>query len=163
MTTDKHSMERPIAKITKENHFNNLVNNLPLFTSIFAIQCAMAHFVFSEIIDPGSFAIILGTTLITLFSFIYAYDRHHHIFIYKDKIHVHFNLIGSEKVIPFATIKKVLAPEQECEFASLSLVLKNDEVVDFHFIDYPVQVKKIILKYIEENQIELKEEFKVAA
>lgn len=158
-------MEKPIAKITKENHFNNLVNNLPLFTCIFAIQCTMAHFVFAEIIDPGSFAIILSSTLITLFSFIYAYDRHHHILIYKDKIRVHFKLTGSEKIIPFATIKKVLAPEEECEFASLSLVLKNDEMVDFHFIDYPVQVKKIILKYIAENQLqnEFVEEIKKAA
>ena len=68
-------MEKALAKLTRENHFNNLIDNLPLFTIMYAAQCALAHYVFYEIVNPGHFAMILGVTLILIMSGVYIYDR----------------------------------------------------------------------------------------
>lgn len=145
-------MRKPIAKITKENHLNNLISNLPLFTIIYGVQCALAHYFFRDIVDPGSFAIILGATIIGLISCLYAYDKYHHIIIYQDKLQVYLELFGSSQTIPFSEIKEIIVPAEECDFASMTLVLKNDQQIDFHFIDYPVQVKEVLLSLNSENE-----------
>lgn len=138
-------MRKPIAKITKENHLNNLVSNLPLFTIIYGIQCALAHFFFRDIVEPGNFAMILGGTIVGLISLLYIHDKYHHIIIYEDRLQVYFEPFSLSKTIPFSEIESIIAPKEECDFASLTLVLKNKQQIDFHFIDYPVQVKKVLL------------------
>lgn len=143
-------MEQAIAKLTRENHFQNLINNLPLFTILYGTQCALAYFVFYEIVDPGVFALALAGCLITLISSLYIYDSYHHIIIYKNRLHIYFELFGLSKTIMYEDILDILAPEQECEFSSIRLVLSEDRVYDIHFIDYPMQVRKILLNYINQ-------------
>lgn len=141
-------MENAIARLTKENHFNNLIGNLPLFTVLYVVQCALAHFVFNDIVNPGHFALALGASLIFLMSFIYVYDRYHHIIIYKNRLHIFFEPLRMSKSIYFDDIVDIISPEQECEFASLRIQLKDEKVYDIHFIDHPLQVKQILKKYI---------------
>lgn len=155
--TDKGLMENAIARLTKENHFNNLIGNLPLFTILYGVQCALAHFVFSDIVNPGHFALALGASLIFLMSFIYIYDRFHHVIIYKNRLHIYFEPLKTSKDIMFEDIQEIYAPEQECEFASLRIQLKNKQVVDLHFIDYPLQVKQILKKFIANYHAEQEE------
>ena len=143
-------MSKPIAKITKEHHFDNLINNLPLFTILYATQCLMAHFIFSEIVNPSLFAIVLGATLITLLSTIYVYYRYHHIIVFEDRIHIYFEPLNISKIIQISSIKKIEAPLEECEFASIYITLQNDELIGLHFIDYPLQVKNFLSQIIEQ-------------
>lgn len=138
-------MTKPIAKITKENHLNNLIANLPLFTIIYGVQCALAHFFFRDIVDPGNFAMILGGTIIAMITMLYTYDKYHHIIIFKEGLQVYSDLFGTSHLIPFDQIEEIRVPKEECDFASLTLILKNKKQIDFHFIDYPVQVKKVLL------------------
>ena len=138
-------MNKPIAKITKENHLNNLISNLPLFTIVYGIQCALAHFFFRDIVDPGNFAMILGGTIVGLISMLYAYDRYHHIIIYQDKVQIYFELFNLSQTISFEHIEEIIAPREECDFASLTLVLSDKQRIDLHFVDYPVQVKQVLL------------------
>jgi len=147
-------MENAIAKLTRENHFNNLINNLPLFTILYATQCALAHYVFYDIVNPGSFAVALGTCLIFLVSSIYVYDKYHHVIIYKNRFHVYFEIFGISKTIMFDDIEDIVGPSEECEFSSLRLVLKNDLVYDLHFIDYPMQVRKILLTHLQNHKMD---------
>lgn len=144
-------MTKPIARITKENHLNNLISNLPLFTIIYGIQCALAHFFFRDIVDPGNFAMVLGGTIVGLIGLLYTYDKYHHILIYKDKLQVYFEPFKMSQIITFDQIADIQVPESECEFASMTLILKNNERIDFHFIDYPVQVKQVLLTIQKEN------------
>lgn len=147
-------MNKPIARITKENHLNNLIANLPLFTIIYGVQCALAHFFFRDIVDPGNFAMILGGTIVGMISLLYVYDRHHHIIIYKDSLQIYFEIFGISQKIPFDQIVDIKVPNEECDFASLTLVLKDKSQIDFHFIDYPVQVKQVILSIQGEKDLE---------
>lgn len=141
-------MDKALAKLTRENHLNNLVENMPLFVILYAAQCAMAHFIFYNIVDPGHFAVILGLTLIIVMLGIYIFDKYNHIIVYENKLQIFFEVFGTSRVIAFDDIIDIQAPEQECEFGPITLVLKNKKVVHLQFIDYPVQVKKILQEYV---------------
>ena len=153
-------MKKPIAKITKENHLNNLINNLPLFTIIYGFQCLLAHFFFREIVNVGDFSAILGGSIIGLITLLYAYDKYHHIVLFEDSIQVYTEVLGHRKTILFDQIQEIIVPRDECDFASLTLQLKDESKIDFLFVDYPLQVKKVILnlknqkeEIIEERQV----------
>ncbi|MBD64367.1 MAG: hypothetical protein CME62_04120 [Halobacteriovoraceae bacterium] len=144
-------MDKALAKLTRENHFNNLIDNLPLFTILYGAQCAMAYFIFYNIVDPGRFAVILGISIISIMSAIYVYDKYNHVLVYKNKIQIFFEVFGTSKVIHFDDILDFQAPSFECEFGPVTIVLKNKSVIHLQFIDYPVQVKKVLQEYLHQH------------
>lgn len=136
-------MENAIARIGRDNHMKNLIGKLPLITAIFGLQCFFLLQMKTSI-HVGDFATMMGCFLIAFIGSLYVYDRYHHVIIYKDQIVVYFSLFNMHRSIPLNQIKEIIAPEEECDFSSLSLVLNDEETVSFHFVDYPVQVKSII-------------------
>lgn len=116
----------------------------------------MAHYFFQEIVNVGNFSAILGGSIIGLITLLYAYDKHHHIILFEDSIQVYAEVLGHRKTIVLEQIEDIIVPKDECDFASLTLVLKDKSKIDFLFIDYPVQVKRVILS-LKEVQAEEKE------
>lgn len=137
-------MEIAIARIGRDNHLNNLIAKLPLITTIFALQCFFLMQVEGGEIDVGYFASLMGCFLILLVSTLFVYDKYHHVIIYKSQIVVYFAPLNAHRVIELKDIKSVVAPQKECDFSSISIQLKTGEIISFHFVDYPVQVKTII-------------------
>lgn len=136
-------MDNAIARIGRDNHLNNLINKLPLITVIFGLQCFFLMQMSGQI-NVGEFASMMGLFLIGLVGSLYVYDKYHHVIIYQDQIVVYFSPLNTQRVIALSDIENIIAPEEECDFSSISLQLKTNETVSFHFVDYPVQVKTVI-------------------
>lgn len=136
-------MNRPIVKIGRDNHLNNLINKLPLITAIFGLQCFFIMKMQDQV-NVGEFSTFMGLFLIGLISSLYIYNRHHHVIIYQDQILIYFTPFNSQRVVHMSDIDAVIAPEEECDFSSIALKLKSKETVSIHFVDYPLQVKGII-------------------
>ena len=136
-------MDKAIVKIGRDNHLGNLFSKLPLITVIFGMQCFFLMQMKSQV-NVGEFSTLMGACLIALIGSLYVYDRYHHVIIYKDQIVVHFSLFNLHKVIPLSEISFIRAPAEECDFSSITLELKSNEKISFHFVDYPLQVKSII-------------------
>lgn len=140
-------MSDAIAKVGRTNHLNSLLAKLPLLTFLYGMQCYLIH-EFSPEVEIGNYALWLGIGLISLVSLLYAYDRYHHVLIYKDKLVLHFELLGLSKEVHYDQIDQIITPEEECDYASILLKLKDEKTIVLHFVDYPLQVKKVI----EENK-----------
>lgn len=136
-------METPIAKIGRDNHLNNLMGKLPLITAIFGLQCFFLMQVQSEI-NIGEFSFIMGSFLVALICSLFIHDKYHHVLIYKNHLTIYFAPLNLKREISMDEIKEIFAPKEECDFASISIELKSKEIISFHFVDYPLQVKSVI-------------------
>ena len=148
-------MEKVIAKLGKENHLNSLMNRLPFLTLIYALQCLLVYHMAKEI-NLGDFALYMGLSLIFLICSLFIYDKYHHILLYKDHLLVYFEPLNHHRKIYCSEIKEIITPKQECDFSSIMLILKDEKssAVSLHFIDYPLQVKKVMEQLISQDQKE---------
>lgn len=147
-----------MARLGRDNHLDNLLSRLPLLTTIYGIQCIMVANL-AKNIDIGSFALYMGLSLICFITALYIHDKHHHVLLFSDHILIYFEPLKMSKKIMYDDIDDVLVPEDEVPFSSIIIKLKNDEHISLHFVDYPVQVKKVIydIKHGNFEKPELKE------
>lgn len=139
-----------VARLGRENHLNNLIARLPVLTTIYGVQCLMVYHMALDV-NIGDFALYMGISLIMLVGALFIHDKYHHVLLYKDHILVYFQPLNTYKKIKYEDIKEVIAPEKECDFASILIKLKNGEHIAFHFVDFPVQVKQVIEEIISER------------
>lgn len=144
-------MNRAIAKLTRENHLSNLISGLPLLTALYGLNCILMYN-FIEGLNVGSFALYLGAMLITFVVGLFIYDKYHHVLLYNDHLLIYFQPLQLARKVEYKNIQEIITPEHECEFSSMLIKLKNDQVISLHFIDYPQEVKKVIIQMIVLNE-----------
>lgn len=140
---DKFGMEKALAKLTKENHLNTLLDGLPLLTTLYGINCLMAHY-FIEGINIQAFSLSLGCMLIVFVSGLFVYDKYHHVLLYDQYLLIYFQPLGYAKKIPYSQISKVLTAEEDVQFSSVQIKLKSNKDISLHFVDHPKHAKKFI-------------------
>jgi hypothetical protein len=140
---DKLFMNKAIARIGRENHIKHLTRILPFITSIFGVQCYLIY-KYAKGIQVGDYAMFLGVSLVTFIVALVYYDNNHHVIIYPKHLHIFFPAMGTDRKVFYNEIDKIIAPEEECNFSTLVLKLKNEEHVVFYFVDYPLHVKELI-------------------
>jgi hypothetical protein len=146
---------KAIAKLGRENHLNGLLSRLPFLTIIYGVQCTVIH-LFAKNLDVSQFATTLGLMLIGLVTGLFIYDKYHHVLLYSDHILVYFEPLNTAKRINYSDIEDIVIPENECEFSSIMLKLKNKDNVTFHFVDFPHEVKQVI-NDIKNNNTEIED------
>ncbi len=144
---------KPIARIGRDNHLDNLVARLPVLSFLYGLQCLFIYYMIKEI-DIGNFALYLAISLIAFVLSMFVYDKYNHVILYSDHILLYFEPLNIKKEIPYEDIKDIITPKEEMPFSSIFIKLKNDEYISLHFIDYPLQVKKVIfeLKHLHEEE-----------
>ncbi len=142
--------KQAIAKLGKENHLNGLMARLPFLTTIYGIQCLLIYHMVTEI-NASHFAVSLGLMLIGLVTSLFIYDKYHHVLLYQDHLLVYFEPLNTAKKILYEDIQEIVVPENECDFSSIMLKLKNEQNISFHFIDYPHEVKQVITDLINQK------------
>ncbi|MAZ47960.1 MAG: hypothetical protein CME65_05315 [Halobacteriovoraceae bacterium] len=145
-------MEKPLAKLTKENHLNNLLDGLPLLTTLYGVNCLMAHY-FIEGINIQMFALSLGFMLIAFVCGLFVYDKYHHVLLYDQYMLIYFQPLGFAKKIPYSNISKVLTVSEETQFSSLLIKLKSKRSISVHFVDHPTHAKKFIDEMVGINRL----------
>tara|TARA_Y100000031_G_C7875754_1_gene228417 strand:- start:23 stop:505 length:483 start_codon:yes stop_codon:yes gene_type:complete len=149
---DKNNMDRAVAKLTKENHLNSLLDGLPLLTTLYGVNCLMAHY-FIEGINIQNFAFSLGAMLIVFVSGLFVYDKYHHILLYDQYMLIYFQPLGYAKKIPYSRISKVITIEEEAHFSSLMIKLQDEKQISLHFVDHPTHAKKFIDELVGMNRL----------
>jgi len=144
-------MEKAIAKLTKENHLNTLIDGLPLLTTIYGINCLMAHYLI-EGIDIGSFSLGLGVLLVSFISALFVYDKYHHVLLYRDHMLIYFQPLGHARKIDYHDIHEVITVEEDVQFSSILIKMKDKSDFAVHFIDHPQAAKKF-LDEIKKNKL----------
>lgn len=146
---DKTDMEKPIAKLSRQNHMDHIISVLPLITAVFAVQCYLMS-QFTSGVEIGDLAIGLACGLIAFVGGLFVYDKNHQIYVYPDHIRSGFGMFGGLKKISLNAVAAVVAPEEEKNFSSLILKMKDKRSHIFYFVDYPLNVKKLL-----DHQIDL--------
>lgn len=136
-------MNKPLAKIGRQNHLNHLVAIMPLLTIVYCVQCFIMH-KFAPQMDIGEYAINLGVLLSAFIGMMVYYDNNHNVLIYKDHLHIHFGILGTDIKVNLQDIEEIIAPEKEMPFSSLMIKTKDKKRYMFYFVDFPLQVKTII-------------------
>ena len=145
-------MEKAVAKLTKENHLNTLLDGLPLLTTLDGVNCLMAHY-FIEGINIQAFALSLGGMLIAFVCGLFVYDKYHHVLLYDQYMLIYFQPFGYAKKIPYQKIHKVITVEEEVHFSSLLIKLKDEKELSLHFVDHPTHAKKFIDELVGMNRL----------
>ena len=149
-------MKKVLAKIGRENHINHLITVMPLIVMVYAVQCYVM-WSFSPDMKIGDYAITMGCVLSSFIGLMVYYDNNHHVLIYEDRLHIYFGLTGTNKIIEFSDIEKVLAPDEDVNFSNLIIKTKEEKNHVFYFVDHPLLVKKLIEKQMTGKK-DLKEE-----
>ena len=137
--------KKAIFKIGRDNHLNNLLGRLPFLSIIYVLQCYMVYSYMPDV-NVGDFAIYMGIFLIGFVLSLYVHDKYHHVIIYKSHMIIYFEPLRVSKKILYDDIIDIVAPTNECDYSSIFLKLKDDRYVSLHFVDYPLQVKEVILE-----------------
>lgn len=149
-------MERAVARLGRDNHINLLISRLPILTTIYGFQCFIVYQIV-EGVNIGDFAMYMGLALVSLVSSLFVYDRYHHVLLYQDHLLLYFEPLRMTQKINYCDIKEIIAPHEECDFASIMIRLRNDEVVSIYFVDFPVQVKQVIDELIAISKSKMSE------
>lgn len=136
-------MDKPIAKLSRQNHIDHIIGVLPLITAVFGVQCYLMS-QFTSGIEIGNLALGLASGLVAFVGGLFYYDNKHQVFVYPDRLRAGFGLLGGLKSIKFSEIEEVIAPLEEKKFASIILRMKNNRSHIFYFVDYPLDVKKLL-------------------
>lgn len=145
-------MDKLIAKIGRENHINHLIQILPFITTVFGIQCFLVY-KYVQDVQIGDYALFMGLGLISFVYSLYYYDNNHHVLIYSKYLHI-FPVIGSETILLYSDIEDIVVPDEECNFSTIIIKLKNEDRHIFYFVDYPVQLKKLIESQFDHTEDE---------
>jgi hypothetical protein len=81
-------MERPLARVGRDNHIKHLGQVMPLIVMLFAGQSFLMYYI-SKGINFGNYALMLGGLIATFISFLVYYDGNHHVLFYK-KTYAHY-------------------------------------------------------------------------
>jgi hypothetical protein len=146
-------MKKVLAKIGHHNHINHLITVMPLITLVYGVQCYVM-WKFSTDMKIGDYAITMGCVLSSFIGLMVYYDNNHHALIYEDKLHVYFGLTGTNKIIEFSQIDKIIAPKEDVNFSNLIIKTKDEKNHVFYFVDHPLHVKQLI-----ENQMKKKDQY----
>jgi hypothetical protein len=150
-------MDKPIARIGRQNFIDNLITRLPVICTLYVIQCLFVYH-FAKEINIGDFALWMGLGLVTFISTMMCFEKFHQVLLYRDHLKINFSLIGLTKKIPYTAIKEIIVPEEEFKFSTITLKLVDDSEVYILFADYPLRSKKFLLNLIDkEAEIEIEE------
>jgi hypothetical protein len=147
-------MKGPVARIGRKNFIENIINRLPVITTLYGVQCLLV-FHFAKDVNIGDFATWVGLGLISFVLSMMFYERFHQVLLYKDHIKIQFGPLGVAKAIAYKDIDQIIVPDEEYKFATIILKLKNESEEYILFADYPIQTKKFINKLISEHNDEL--------
>lgn len=146
-------MDKLIAQMGRQNHLQHLTQILPFITTIFGVQCFFIYKFVTDI-QVGDYALIMGMGLIGFIYALFYYDNNHHVLVYSKYLHV-FPVFGRDKKLMIGDIENILAPDEECNFSTIIIELKNKERHVFYFVDYPLHMKKLIEKQMNPDNINL--------
>lgn len=144
-------MKTVLAKIGHQNHINHLITVMPLITMVYAVQCYVM-WKFSPDMLIGDYAITMGCVLSSFIGTMVYYDNNHHVLIYEDRLHIYFGLTGTNKIIEFSEIDKVISPDEDVNFSNLVIRTKEEKKHVFYFVDHPFLVKKLIEKQMSNKE-----------
>lgn len=136
---------KPLFKLTKNVHLDNLLAKLPMITILYGVQCALMNWYIKDI-DIGDYAIYLALTLVTFISSMFCYDKYHHVILCEDCIHIYFEVFRTSKYINYQDIEKIVVPISDLGYGAVTIYEKNENITVLHFIDYPEHVKAFIEK-----------------
>lgn len=145
-------MNKLIAKIGRENHINHLIQILPFITTIFGIQCFLIYKYFKDV-QVGDYALFMGLGLISFVYSLFYYDNNHHVLIYSKHLHI-FPVFGEDKKLDYSEIESIHGPDEECNFSTLIIQLKNEDRHVFYFVDYPLHMKNLIEQQLSKKELD---------
>ena len=122
---------------------------LPFITTIFGIQCFLV-FKFVKDVQVGDYALFMGLGLISFVYSLFYYDNNNHVLVYTKYLHI-FPVIGVDKKLHYTEIDLIIGPEEECNFSTIIVQMKDKKRHVFYFVDYPLQMKAFIEQQIQKN------------
>jgi hypothetical protein len=129
--------------VQRTHHLSHLMNILPLITFLFIVQCIILYNISNGTSVIG-LCYSIAIALIVMVTSIYYYDHAHQVHIYEDQITLKFRPFYSNKSIQFQQIDEIWVVDEESEFSTLQLTLKNKKKHTLFFIDEPLKVAKLI-------------------
>jgi hypothetical protein len=144
-------MDTAVAKLTKENHLNRLIEGLPLLTTLYGVNCLVMYYLM-EGVDISSFALSLAFMLTSFIISLFIYDKYHHILLYENYFLIYFQPLQLARKIKYTDIEQIITVDEDIEFSSMRIKLKNKQTISLHFIDYPLQVKQVMTEMMRTHQ-----------
>lgn len=132
-------MNTSTYQITREKHLDHLVRVVPIIVLAYAVH----SYILLQMEGPlgPDMLMIMGGLLVMMISAFVAYDVHHEVTLYEDRLEIKF--LGLKQIIPFDDILTVHAYRPEDSFGTIFIQGKRQHA-RLYFVDDADKIKKWI-------------------